>query len=607
MVKTIMKTNIPLKRIILIIMALLALGALLVIGTDRLDTPPHYPVIELADGWQIHGNGIELEDVTPVLSGIKLNKKGDTVTMVRRLPEYDDIISPCIMFTTSLSRVIVHADDEELYSYGHEQDAQGDLVPNRIHFIPLEGVRRGAELSITITATESNAYLTLPKVTLGNVVDLRRQFVEDRRFPLFAAVFMCMLAIILLILSSYLFVMNSRDLSMVASAVISFVLGTYVLCYNDILNFITDREEFFTVAEYLSLYIAPLMLLAFICIDQSELFRNEKMRFRLILFLGIDALFPTVAFSFHLGNLIHINRFLPFMHVICIVEFVILIPTMFKTLSERLKSYKEEAAEESDSTAALSAYTRFMSMNSLLAGILSFMLFALIDILRYNIRKYIGGHTFVGADINFLIFGGVFFVLCLLLNCFFHSVQYLRAGSERERLEGLAYSDPLTGLSNRARCEELMGTLKGDYTVISIDMDNLKHINDQFGHEEGDRMLASFAKLLEAAFPDAKLLGRTGGDEFTAAFAGVNKEMCEERLAELQDDIDRFNSEDHPFKMSASWGYATSNERRRAGDTSIDVYKLADARMYNMKENHHNQRLRRILADIHASGQDDVN
>ena len=611
-----MNASFVLKRVFLVILALLPPAALILLGSNRINTPSVYYSAELSDGWEIYGLGEENYSATPYVSGISLNRKGDTITIRRVLPTEDEmrsskegysgmkrLISPCIMFTTALAKVVVSVDGTELYRYGQDIDSRGYMVPKHVHFIPLNSTDPGSKLSITITATENNAFNTLPRVYFGNREDLRRNFIQETRLSLFVGTFLSVFAVILLILSSYLYVYHDRDLSLLFSAAISFVTGIYILCYNNIFNYFTDNDSFFTAAEYMALYLTPLSLTLFISVDQHELLKERSARIRLLGSVFVNACFPLIVLAFHLGNIIHLSRFLPILHTMCGLEFLVLVPMLAKVFIGRIKNFRQITAEEKDSTAALSSYTRFMSANSLLTGILIFMFCALMDIMKYNVIKYISKGSSGPSNINFTIFGSLCFLLCLLINYFFHSVADLYAGSEKKRLEGLAYTDQLTGLSNRARCEELLSAMTGDYTVISVDMDHLKHINDNFGHEEGDRLLIAFAGLLSKVFSDAKLLGRTGGDEFTAAFMGINKELCEERLAELQDDIDRFNEEKKlPFRMSASWGYATSNERRRAGDGPIDVYKLADARMYLMKEEHHDKRLKRILADIHAGG-----
>lgn len=88
-------------------------------------------------------------------------------------------------------------------------------------------------------------------------------------------------------------------------------------------------------------------------------------------------------------------------------------------------------------------------------------------------------------------------------------------------LRRLAYSDPLTGLANRRAFEMQLSDLRrhtGDGCALGIlaivDLDNLKPINDRFGHAAGDECLRQIAMRLETSLSDAAIVARIGGDEF---------------------------------------------------------------------------------------------
>jgi diguanylate cyclase (GGDEF)-like protein len=102
------------------------------------------------------------------------------------------------------------------------------------------------------------------------------------------------------------------------------------------------------------------------------------------------------------------------------------------------------------------------------------------------------------------------------------SLDRLRAEVEdyRSRLaksERLSSLDPLTSLANRRSFEEQLATnIRGarHFSLILIDLDGFKDINDRFGHLAGDEVLKHFAARLQRQFPSADLVSRWGGDEF---------------------------------------------------------------------------------------------
>ena len=103
----------------------------------------------------------------------------------------------------------------------------------------------------------------------------------------------------------------------------------------------------------------------------------------------------------------------------------------------------------------------------------------------------------------------------------------------------LSLTDEMTGLNNRRgfllRAEQMLKLVDRVQTrgwLIYIDLDGLKRINDRMGHDAGDRLIASAAKVLRESFRDSDILGRVGGDEFVVFAAGSSTPATEieERL-----------------------------------------------------------------------------
>jgi len=107
--------------------------------------------------------------------------------------------------------------------------------------------------------------------------------------------------------------------------------------------------------------------------------------------------------------------------------------------------------------------------------------------------------------------------------------QYLRDSArrmaeERQKLKGLGYLDHLSQLANRRYFERRLGKLHrqmvshGPSSLLIIDIDRFKQVNDTYGHDVGDALIAEFARALRAAVRQTDFLARLGGDEFCVIY-----------------------------------------------------------------------------------------
>lgn len=152
-----------------------------------------------------------------------------------------------------------------------------------------------------------------------------------------------------------------------------------------------------------------------------------------------------------------------------------------------------------------------------------------------------------------------------------------------ERIQYLAYHDELTGLPNRRLMKAAMTDFtlnKSPFSVILLDFDRFKKINDTFGHPFGDSLLIEAGKKLNSIAGGASRVSRMGGDEFLA----VIPELDYERFAEQVMDEFRtpFLVNGIEFSLTASMGVASYPKDT---DDIDELIKFADIAMYQTKEN----------------------
>ncbi|MBV5260791.1 diguanylate cyclase [Synechococcus moorigangaii CMS01] len=158
-----------------------------------------------------------------------------------------------------------------------------------------------------------------------------------------------------------------------------------------------------------------------------------------------------------------------------------------------------------------------------------------------------------------------------------------------KRIRQLSLTDEMTGVYNRrgffTLVEQELGLIerqKLPFSLFFFDVDNLKGINDQFGHTAGDRIIIDAAKTLQSCFRRADIVARLGGDEFTC-FAPVNEMEAASICQRLQEAIATFNQQHpRPYALSISTGYTSYSAI--PSDVSLrTLLKQADEKMYHEK------------------------
>jgi diguanylate cyclase (GGDEF)-like protein len=153
----------------------------------------------------------------------------------------------------------------------------------------------------------------------------------------------------------------------------------------------------------------------------------------------------------------------------------------------------------------------------------------------------------------------------------------------------LAIGDELTGLANRRGFEMLGERLAGaarrlglPLSIIYADLDNMKPINDTYGHEAGDQALIEVADVLHATLRASDLVARLGGDEFCALLVGNAAEAAPGLIARVEGKLaERNAAAKRPWTLSMSLGLAESPPGQ---ETRLwDLVAAADAQMFEAK------------------------
>ena len=176
------------------------------------------------------------------------------------------------------------------------------------------------------------------------------------------------------------------------------------------------------------------------------------------------------------------------------------------------------------------------------------------------------------------------------INVLYRSIRYsIERNSLIRQLKSISITDELTGLYNRrgflmlARKQlELAARMNKTMWLLFMDVDNMKWINDNLGHNEGDNALRNTANILQQTFRESDILARIGGDEFAVIAFEESKTGADSMTSRISTDMANFNSkENRAYQLSVSIG-AVSCDTSPDCDISM-LLSMADKLMYEQK------------------------
>ncbi len=168
------------------------------------------------------------------------------------------------------------------------------------------------------------------------------------------------------------------------------------------------------------------------------------------------------------------------------------------------------------------------------------------------------------------------------------AIESIRDISQRkhfeEQLRYLSLHDRLTGLYNRNYFEEEIRRIEsGRFSptgLLVCDVDGLKLVNDTLGHDAGDKLLISVARVIEKCFRADDVVARVGGDEFSIIMLRSSEEVVEAACQRLREAVDKYNSNNPDIPLSLSVGFAVRNDPSLSMN---EVFQAADNNMYREK------------------------
>lgn len=355
---------------------------------------------------------------------------------------------------------------------------------------------------------------------------------------------------------------KSRNNSLMYLSIFAIIAAIWGLLESNVFQFFSNNLRLIQLLDNMMLVLGGMALFIYM----NSIYGIFKYKIIKIL-CGVNISYIVVATLFQLMNLWDYHETLPVAVADYIIVVIVLILCVAKEGIDHKEKYKINQGDSID---------YFMQQ----IGIALMGTCIGTDVIRYLFMDVMDRALFTRI-------GLLAFIICFGAGNIYRLIILVKQGLQAEIIGKLAYSDGLTDLANRTaymeKLQDIMEKNSGNLGIVMIDINNLKHVNDNLGHQMGDELIRIAANIIRNTFGVIGNTYRIGGDEFTVLIEG---EAPEDKYNEIvlqfirsMDDQNR--KKEYPFQVSMAHGVSFCKEISKEGIAVAE--EDADRNMYRNK------------------------
>ncbi|MCR5583976.1 MAG: GGDEF domain-containing protein [Lachnospiraceae bacterium] len=513
--------------------------------------------ISMDSGWTLCLNDKRVENVDISTYTVSNLKRLDSIEISRLVTE-DLQRGYTAQVRSQYCSVEVFVNDDMIFSYGTSEVMKNRFLGSGYCFVELPDDIQGKVLKIRFIINERNAITDIGRITLEPTSDAMRVFANKNATSVYLNAFVLVFGLVLVAIGLSVRA-NGRDyLSLILIGVFSAMIGHWSNCQGKIYQIFSDSLIKLSTQEFLCLYTAPIPLAVFIWrkVKEEGGWREMVLRVTTIVFTAFDVL----AVFLHFTNIVRFPQILLTYHVLGAIGIIAI------SVAGIFKIRKEKTSDK-----------------IVILAFAEIALAAFMDLIRLNVQRVFLPSKDNIVEVSLLPMGAILLVTMLTASYLFSLYEKVLSHAERDALTKLAYHDPLTGIYNRAKANERFKELEAKdsvYALVNFDVNGLKYVNDNFGHDEGDVLLKKVAELIEKNFNEIGTGYRMSGDEFLCVIDPAGIFTVKQAADRFKKDL-KEASKNSKYVLSVSYGIAYKNIN---DDKSVqEVYSEADEKMYAMK------------------------
>lgn len=409
-----------------------------------------------------------------------------------------------------------------------------DMVDGYTHLITLPGGLAGKSLTVRFTGIDAQNMVSVRQsdMYLGDRSDIYSMILQESLYALLFLVLAVLMGTFTITLGIFLRKKLNREMDRGLISLGLFILcaGLWIVTDSKLLLLVTEKTSGISLISFLAFLLMPLPLLQF---TRRMLGGHERG-------FGVLSGLYMLIFLFYAGNYC-LNLISGI--VLIFTEHLLSVGTMFLILWYGIGEMRRE--KDWKILLVVFGYVIFC-----VGSVLALLLFYLGNFTAYSIAYALG------------ILG---FIFCLTASAATELYQQIQENANLAVYTRLAYRDLMTGMGNRTAFmeeQEKDAGFDGPVAYLMMDANDLKKVNDTFGHHAGDRLLILVSECIRQAVGELGKCYRIGGDEFVVSFKSVTQAQVQECQERVQKEA-AAKSQEQQFPVSIAAGFAWAGSGKK--------------------------------------------
>lgn len=489
--------------------------------------------------------------------------KGNTISLYHKAPKGYGVNEDTVALYVKHLNFKVFLNDTLIYTSHTERGLIRSKTSSVAwYFIPMPDSNNPDDvLRIDATVVYNSGNEAISSAYYGNSAVMSRTIISDETGLMIFCMALLVIGLLYIVLDIVLTIAMKYSIGMKCTGTMAIMIAIWAFSQSQVLSFFMQNTIIANFTELMVLQFVPIPLLEF-C-DHHMRMKNKR-----VVHLGYIVSIANIVIQLLLYFIVKCDyhEMRPLTHITVLVCGTIYLYCSAENMRLNV------------------ANPRLKLIGKLTqAGMIIFCAFTATDIIKFYLAHEInsGMNTLCGFSV-FLLMMGVIGVIDLM--------DYSKRVYVSDLIRQNAYTDTLTGMKNRNSFEKHMENAENEkkkyktVAVVVFDVNNLKQVNDNYGHQEGDYIISSCGHLIENNFKAIAENFRIGGDEFAAIITGDLPTMdVYAQVDNFRNDVNSHNEgEPAHLQLHVAVGIAFMDMERR--QTMTDVFRKADILMYNNKK-----------------------